>query len=162
MSLRLERVDAKLLRLTGLNPVLANVLEYLPQILAQRDAPEAQRRLFPPPSNQRGLNEEWENYVTPELRHLFASAAETVARDLTGLERDPQNKHLSRLSFPAAHTDAWMNALNQARLILAARYDVDEAAMDRQDLDPEQPKDVAIFRIHVFGYILQLFVETAA
>ena len=47
-------------------------------------------------------------------------------------------------------------------LVLAARYDVDEAAMDRQDLDPEQPKDVAIFRIHVFGYILQLFVETAA
>jgi hypothetical protein len=52
-----------------------------------------------------------------------------------------------------------MSALNQARLILGELFGITESDMNKADLDLEQPKDLAIFRIHVLGYLLQLLVE---
>ncbi len=161
MSLRLQKFGEKHLRLSGINPVVADALQHLPEILSFRDAPPAHRRLFPAPSSDSAVNAEWESFVTPDLRHLFVTAGESVTRDLTGLEREPRRKNSHQLTIPAPHADAWMNALNQGRLILAARHEVTEADMNRQDLDPQEPRDMAIFRIHILGYLLQLFIETA-
>jgi hypothetical protein len=55
-----------------------------------------------------------------------------------------------------------MSALNQARLILGELFSVTESDMDKADLDLEQPKDLALFRIHILGYLLQLLVEHAS
>ena len=159
IHLRLEVVDGKQIRLSGLNPLMTDCLQRLGEILPQRDSPAAQRRLFPAPSAEPQLNDEWEKFVTPDLRHLFVSAGETVLRDLTALEPDPRHPDYFHLTFPAPHRNAWLSALNQARLILGAEFQVTEPDMDRRDLDPRQARDLALARIHLLGYLLQLFIE---
>ncbi|MCX7887670.1 MAG: DUF2017 domain-containing protein, partial [Verrucomicrobiae bacterium] len=64
-----------------------------------------------------------------------------------------------RLCFPADHLNAWMSALNQARLILGERFEITEDDMNRPLLNPVKPKDAAVFQIHVLGYLLQLLVD---
>jgi hypothetical protein len=52
-----------------------------------------------------------------------------------------------------------MSALNEARLILGERFQVTEDDMNAADFDVRTPKGLAIFRIHILGFLLQLFVE---
>ena len=156
---RIELVDDKQIRLSGLNPLVTDSLQRLDEILAQRDAPAAHQRLFPTPSADRQIQAEWEQFVTPELRQLFVSAGETVVRDLTTLAPDPVQPKQFQVKFPAAHLEAWISALNQARLILGAQFEVTEPDMTRQDLDPREARDIGLLRIHLLGYLLQLFIE---
>ncbi|NQU11961.1 DUF2017 family protein [bacterium] len=155
IPLRVESADEKHVRLAGLDPVIVHCLHELPQILPQREQPGVRERLYPDPTNTEAeFNDEWRQLVGPELHHLFASAEETIGRDLAGLERDD-----AELLIPVAHLDAWINALNQARLILATRFDIDaphlQAAYDT--LPPIQQQ--AVLRIDLFGHLLALFVR---
>ena len=159
IHLHLERVDEKTVRITGLNRLVTNCLQGMGEVLAQRDAPAVRQRLLPPPSADAALNAEWEKFVTPDLRHLFVTAAETVVRDLTALERDPQHPLFFRVAFPAAHLNAWMSAINQTRLILGEQFHVTDQALERRDLDPESAADIALLRIHLLGWLLERLVE---
>ena len=156
---RVEVVDEKTIRLTGLNRLVANCLQGVGEILAQRDAPRVESRLMPQPSTDEDINAEWEKFVTPDLRHLFVTAGETVLRDLTALESDPRRPKWFRVAFPSAHLDAWLSALNQARIILGERFQVTDQAMERRDLDPQNESDLALLRIHLLGWVLELLVE---
>ena len=161
--LRIESDGVNRLRLRGVDPVLLDCLQRLPEILGQRDAPEVRQRLFPDPTDaETETNCDWQRLIAPELRHLFEAAGETVARDLANLAPDPQHKHHFQISFAADHLNAWMSAINQARLILGELFQVTEADMNRPDFDLDQPKGLALFRIHVLGYLLQLLVEHAS
>lgn len=159
MSPQVEVVDEKTIRLIGLNRLVASCLQGLGEILAQRDSPAAGHRLMPPPSTDAVINEEWERLVTPDLRHLFVTAAETVLRDLTALESDPRRRNYFRVAFPTVHLAAWLSALNQARLILGAQFQITDELMDRRDLDPQSADDRALLRIHLLGWVLELLVE---
>jgi len=156
---RVEVVNEKTIRLTGLNSLAASCLHGIEEILAHRDSPAAGRRLMPPPSADEAINAEWEKFVTPDLRHLFVTAAETVLRDLTALEVEPRRPNHFRIAFPIAHLDAWLSALNQARLILGEQSHVTDEMMERRDLDPQSEADLAILRIHLLGWVLELLVE---
>ena len=159
-ELRVLPLDEKHLRVSGIAPVLAIVLRELPEILEQRDSPDAHDRLFPnPTSADDKTNMEWQQMMRPELRHLFVSAGETVARDLAGLAASESSAEAYAITFPVEHLKAWMSALNQARLILAEIYEIEDDDMNVTDLDPHNPKHVAAFRIHLLGYLLHLFVE---
>ena len=161
IPLRLEVVDEKTVRLTGLAPLVADCLQRLDEILAHRDSPAAHRRLFPQPGADEASNAEWEQFVVPDLRHLFVTAAETVVRDLTALEADPQSPATFRVAFPTVHRDAWMSAINQARLILSEQFHVTDQAMERRDLDPRNETDLALVRIHLLGWLLEVLVDFA-
>ncbi len=118
---------------------------------------EALERLFPPPLNSGaddGSNEEWREYVQPELAHLFATAAEVVRGDLEQLDGDPP------LVIPARHVDAWLNTLNQARLVLAARYAITEAEME-EPISPvlENQREIALFQIHFYGFLQECLIR---
>ncbi len=153
--LSLRSADEKTLRLTGISPVLAHCLFELPEILRLRDQPAPRRRLLQDPSPRDvEANAEWHRLIDGELQHLFASAGETVARDLTQL--DPAS---GQLDFPADHANAWMSALNQARLILGAQCDVTETDMEREDLDVRDPRHKALVQIHLLGWVLHLFID---
>ncbi len=154
ISLTVVAVDEKTLALTGIPPLLAQCLFELPEILRRRETPGIRDRLYqvPRPDDPKAAAE-WHEMADPELRHLFASAEETVSRDLTGLHED-------HVRFPAAHLPAWMTALNQARLILGEAHRVTDADMERTDLNPAtDPKDRALLQIHVLGFLLQRLVE---
>lgn len=151
--LRIFAPDEKHLRIKGIEPLLAMCLQELPAVLEKRDSPAARPRLFPNPTGADAkANDDWQQFVAPELRHLFVSAGETVVRDLTALDGDT-------LTFPAEHVNAWMSALNQARLILGELHEIADHDMDPNDLDPRVPKQRAVLLIHLYGYLLQLFVE---
>jgi hypothetical protein len=162
IHLRVQPEGAKNIRITGIDPVVLDSLFALPEILEQRDKPDARDRLLPPPTeSDETLNAEWQLNVTPDLRHLFVSASETVLRDLTGVVPDPQAKHLQQLTFPAGHLTAWLSALNQARLILGELHHVTETDMALTDFNLSEPHDLALFRIHVLGYLLEYLVKLA-
>ena len=74
-----------------------------------------------PQPNEKEICAEWKLYVEPELRRLFESATETVASDLQQLNGNEKPFANCTLRIPVEHTDAWLNALNQARLVIAAK-----------------------------------------
>jgi tetraacyldisaccharide-1-P 4'-kinase len=90
---------------------------------------------------------------------LFVSAGETVTRDLTALVVDKEDAEAHQVTFPVEHLRAWMSALNQVRLILGEVHKINEEDMNRADFDPQSPKHMAALRIHLLGYLLQMFVE---
>jgi len=159
-NLRVQPLDEKRIRISGIPPVLATMLRELPEILELRDAPEAHQRLFPNPTvKDENINKEWAQMTTPELRHLFVSAGETVTRDLIALASDKKGRDPQQVIFPIEHVNAWMSAINQARLILAEVHKIDEQEMNRTDFNPVSSRDMAALRIHLLGYLLHLFVE---
>ena len=50
MHLRVEPVDSKHIRISGIHPVLLDSLHALPEIFEQRDSPVARQRLLPNPT----------------------------------------------------------------------------------------------------------------
>ena len=160
INLRVRPVDAKHIRISGIEPFLADCLQGLGEVLEQRDSPKARERLFPNPTTADDkANAEWQQQITPEMRHLFVSAGETVARDLTALQPETPETGCLQVTFPAEHVNAWMSALNQARLILGELFSVTEKDMNAVRFDVHNAKTLAIVRIHLLGYLLQLFVE---
>ena len=100
-----------------------------------------------------GRCEKFLQFVVPELEKLFASAGEIMAKDIAHLGEQ------SELTFPLAHCDAWISAINQVRLALGAQHGVIEKDMDDMALlDPDDPKQQALLRIHILGYVLEVFV----
>ena len=121
-------------------PVLAGLLRQIPRSVdAESDA--AEERFFPSPSldpGEEGLRDDWKAHVHPELHHLFQSARQVVAADLRGLQEEDE---LFAMEFPIGHADAWLSALNQARLALATRHGFGE-----KELSSEAP--VAPVSVH--------------
>jgi hypothetical protein len=162
IHLRVRPEGTKSIRITGIDPVVLDSLFALPEILEQRDKPGVRDRLLPAPTaSDEALNADWQQNVTPDLRHLFVTASETVLRDLTGVDADPQGEHLQQLTFPAEHLHAWMSAINEARLILGELLHITEEDMAVMDFNLEEPRGLAIFRVHVLGYLLEHLVKLA-
>ena len=156
ITLHVERSGEKHIHVTGLDPVILDCLHALPEILDQRDQPAARCRLLPDPTTDRAINADWQQTISPELRHAFVAAGDTVARDLTGITPEGE------LTFAVEHLNAWMSALNEARLILGEIFRITDSDMESADFDVTTPKGLAVFRIHVLGYFLQLLIELEA
>jgi hypothetical protein len=171
--LRISATDEKHISISGIPPVLVFCLRELPHILEKRDMPDPRARLFPAPTTLAGkpslttlagkpaltrddekINADWEQIIVPELRHLFVTAGETVARDLANIEEESAESHSCRVTFAAAHLNAWMSAINEARLILGELFDVTEQDMNREDLDLEDPKQFGVLKIGALGWLL--------
>jgi hypothetical protein len=160
IHLRVQPHNEKHIRISGIDPVVLDSLHALPEILEQRDTPAARSRLLPDPTaSDASTNNEWQRLIAPELRHLLVSAGETVTRDLTAVVPDSHQPKLFEITFPVEHLNAWMSALNQTRLILGELFKVTETDMESADFDLKKPKGLAVFRIHVLGYLLQLLIE---
>lgn len=140
-------------------PVLAGLLKQIPPA-AECDTDEVEERFFSSPSHdpdETGLREDWKAHVEPELHTLFLEARQVVEADLRGLV---ETDGLSRLEFPASHADAWINALNQARIALVTRHQITEQEMTaRHPRDIETPRDIAMFQIFFYEHLLQWLVE---
>ena len=115
---------------------------------------------FPDPATtpgEEGLREDWKAHVEPELHAFFLSARQVVEADLRGFKEEEGG---FALDFPAGHAESWLNALNQARLSLAAQHHLDET-----DLSQPGPmailneRDLAKFQIHFYAALQQWLVE---
>jgi len=133
------------LQISDLDPFLAELLRQIPASTNPEGETEAEARLFSRPSAEKEICAEWKSYVEPELRRLFRSATATVADDLTQLNGNEKSFHNRTLRIPFEHADAWLNALNQARLVIAAKYKFSDEELNDHDRSPR------LGRLHARG-----------
>jgi len=149
------------LEIRELDPFLAELLRQIPESAQPKDSPAAQERLFSPPTmpEEKVLCAEWKLYVVPELRRLFQSATETVRQDLQQLHCTNKPFANCTLRIPMAHADAWLNALNQARLAIAATYQFS----DHELCDYRSPlgsrRDLSLFQVNFYGFLQEFILR---
>jgi hypothetical protein len=150
------------LEISELDPFLAELLRQIPTSANPEGTPAAEKRLFTDPADAgRGeLCKEWKLYVEPELRRLFRSATETVAADLEQLDGKEQPFANRTLRIPTEHADAWLNALNQARLVLAAKCDFTESELcDHYRSPVASRRDLSLFQINFYGFLQEFILR---
>lgn len=143
---------------------LADMLRMIPQFATPDSSSSSSMRFYPDPTTDdseetRELNEDWKDLVKPELFDLFASAVEVVQKDLKQI--DWTEEELGSITIPKEHIDAWLNALNQARINLASRYGLLEQELEHIPKHPmENPGDLAKFQIHFMGMLQETLLSS--
>jgi hypothetical protein len=155
-----RRNDA--LEIPDLDAFLAELLRQIPASTNPEGTPAAEERLFSPPAgpNETDLCAEWKLYVQPELRRLFRSAAETVAADLEQLSCREGTFANRTLRIPIKHADAWLSALNQARLVIAAKCNFSDGELGDHYRSPiGSRRDLSLFQVNLYGFIQEFILR---
>jgi len=153
-----RRDDA--LEISDLDPFLAELLRQIPGSANPQGEAEAEARLFTRPSEEKEICGEWKSYVEPELRRLFRSATETVADDLKQLNGNEKSFRNRTLAIPLEHADAWLNALNQARLVIVAKYKFSDDELSDHDRSPiGSRRDLGLFQVNFYGFIQEFILR---
>ena len=148
------------LQIADVDPFLAELLRQIPVSANPEGVDGAEGRLFSSPSDEQELCEEWKSYVEPELRRLFRTATETVARDLTQLNGNEKSLRNRTLNIPFEHADAWLNALNQARLVIAAKYKFSDDELNDHDRSPiGSRRDLGLFQVNFYGFLQEFILR---
>jgi hypothetical protein len=156
------RRSGDVLELSELDPFLAELLRQIPASTKYDGALEAEQRVFSAPAqpNEKEICEEWKLYVEPELRRLFESATETVATDLQQLNGNQKPFANCTLRIPTEHTEAWLNALNQARLVIAAKNQFSENELCDHYRSPiGSRRDLSLFQINFYGFLQEFILR---
>ena len=158
--MRFRRASPDSWELREIHPLFASLLVDLPKVASRHK--KAQARLYPDPTGGAGdaqLRCDWKEHVRPGLERLFATSRDIVARDLESLGPNGQG---NKVVIPANHLDAWLNALNQARLVI-----VEENKFGEQELSGSEPPDLStrrglsLLKIHFYAHLQELLVEAA-
>ncbi len=145
-ALVLEEIPAFLFHLLGNIPVRASSSD-----------PRVETRFFPDPAREESLIEDWKSLVQPELQVLFQSARETVQADLRGASEE---EGVYSMRIPPKHMDAWLSALNQARLAIAEECGFGEEDMAAEvQPDPGDERSMALFEISFLGFLQECLVR---
>jgi len=150
------------LEISELDPFLAELLRQIPTSTSLENSPAATSRIFSPPADatHQQICAEWKDYVQPELQRLFRSATETVAADLQQLSGNEKPFANRTLLIPAEHADAWLNALNQARLAIAARNDFTEGELGDNYRSPiGSRRDLSLFQVNFYGFLQEFILR---
>ena len=150
------------LEIFDLDPFLAELLRQIPVSANPEGAPAAEQRLFSAPADpsEKEICAEWKLYVEPELRRIFRSATETVAADLSQLNGKEKSFANCTLRIPKEHADAWLSALNQARLAIVAKYDFTDIELCDQHRSPiGSRRDLSLFQINFYGFLQEFILQ---
>jgi hypothetical protein len=150
------------LEISELDPFLAELLRQIPESTNTEGAETAHRRLFssPAPASDGEICAEWKLYVEPELRRLFQTATETVAADLQQLNGSTKPFANCTLRIPAANAEAWLNALNQARLVIAAKYNFTDGELCDHYRSPiGSRRDLGLFQVNFYGFLQEFILQ---
>lgn len=146
----------------GMREIPAVVAELLRQIPRWADLEDenVEGRIFPhPASGPEGadLRADWQALVEPELQEYFLSTRQVVEADLRGMTGETDGL---LLEFSRKHAEAWLNALNQARLALAARHGFEEEELSGSGpAEMLDERDLALFQIHFYAMIQSWLLE---
>ena len=156
----IRRLKEHSIELIDIEPIEAELLRQVPDVCETGGDSRSEARLFSSPADpsESQFLSDWAEYVRPELRHLFLSSRNTVKEDLQKLSDFPGR--LGRLIVPRAHSEAWLNALNQARLILATKFNFS----DRELSMHEAPKwlsrrDLVLQQINFYAEIQERIID---
>jgi len=149
----------------GLFPLHVAALVEVPELI-DKPVGDVRRRLFPEPSDDLTQRKEWERLVRPELFALLASAREILMRDLKGLEAAEPVDDIPRWSVvvPAQHVNAWISALNAARLALGTEHGIESEEDMHPDFEEKDgkieldEKTLAVLKISVLADLQALLI----
>jgi hypothetical protein len=148
------------LEISELDPFLAELLRQIPESCNVEGVEAAQQRIFSPPAADAELRSEWKAYVEPELRRLFRSATETVTADLAQLDGGAKPFANCSLRIPLENADAWLNALNQARLTIAAKYNFTDGELCDHYRSPiGSRRDLGLFQVNFYGFVQEFILQ---
>ena len=146
--------------ISDLDPFLAELLRQIPSSANPEGVPAAEQRLFSAPADAKDICAEWKTYVEPELRRIFQSATETVAQDLTQLNGKEKSFANCTLRIPSEHADAWLNALNRARLVIASKGDFSERELNDPYRSPiGSRRDLSLFQMNFYGFLQEFILR---
>ena len=159
--MRARRIAPATIEVSGIGFVEGEILWRLAAAADPGGSAAAQQRLASSPTGgaEPALDKDWQEHVLPELQALFASAVEIVRSDLVRSWVRPGTDASVRV--PVSHIEAWLIALNQARLALAARHHLTENEMTRRPPEDFQPGTLARLFVDFFGGLQQLLLEAA-
>ena len=156
------RRRGKALEISEVDPFLAELLRQIPESTKADESEEAQKRLFSLPADPREeeLCTEWKVYVEPELRRIFQTATETVAADLGQLNGNSKPFANCTLRIPTAHAEAWLSALNQARLVIASKYAFTDGELCDHYRSPiGSRRDLGLFQVNFYGFLQECILH---
>ena len=150
------------LEIAELDPFLAELLRQVPDSTDAEGDEAARARLFslPAEESESEMCAEWKIYVEPELQRLFQTANETVAADLKQLNGKGKPFANCTLRIPKKHAEAWLSALNQARLVIAAKYGFTEAELSDHYRSPiGSRRDLGLFQVNFYGFLQEFILQ---
>jgi hypothetical protein len=151
------------LEISELDPFLAELLRQIPESANTEGVEAAQQRIFSAPADAASESEfcaEWKVYVEPELRRLFRSSTETVAADLEQLNGCSKPFANCTLRIPNENAEAWLNALNQARLAIAAKYNFTDGELCDHYRSPiGSRRDLGLFQVNFYGFLQEFILQ---
>ncbi len=157
--MKIRRVDEQTVEISGLDVFCCELLQQI-AVSAQSDDPAVQSRLLSSPtqSTEPELESDWKKYVHPELRRIFQTAIEVVQTDLADFPPETPADFYT-LPIPVSHLDAWIHALNQARLSLAATFEFQEEEMERELATDGDTRALALFQTHFYAFLMECFLR---
>jgi hypothetical protein len=154
--MKIQPADDGALLLEEIPPFLFHLLGNIPVRASSADS-RVEARFFPDPAREESLIEDWKSLVQPELQVLFQSARETVQADLRGASEEDA---IYSMRIPHKHMDAWLNALNQARLAIAEESGFGEEDMASEvEPDPGDGRSMSLFEISFLGFLQECLVR---
>jgi hypothetical protein len=150
------------IEIAEIDPFLAELLRQIPASANPEGVFAAEERIFSPPSNgtDTEFRAEWKMYVEPELRRLFQTATQTVAGDLEQLNGNEKTLANHALRIPTKHADAWLSALNQARLVIAAKNNFTETELNDHFRSPiGSRRDLSLFQVNFYGFLQEFILR---
>ena len=157
--MHIQRADRDHMELGEMDFLCAQfILQIVPS--ATGDDAAAQRRLYSSPSEGREpeFEQDWKNYVEPDLRKSFRSAQEIVEGDLRRFDPGELDES-STLRIPVKNLEAWIHTLNQARLAIWARCDFTEEDMEKPVSLGGDARALALFQVHFYGFLQECFLQ---
>ncbi|MEP6777242.1 MAG: DUF2017 family protein [Chthoniobacterales bacterium] len=154
--------SAEHLELRDLDPFLAELLRQIPESTKPEGVEAAERRLYSAPadSSEKEICAEWKLYVEPELRRLFQTAMETVNDDLAQLNGKAKPFANCTLRVPKAHGEAWLNTLNQARLVIATKFNFTDGELCDHYRSPiGSRRDLSLFQVNFYGFLQECILH---
>src|SRR5207237_8702735 len=95
-----------------------------------------------------------------EWRSLFETAIETVAIDLEELNGNEKSLANRTLPIPDKPADAWLSALNHARLVIAAKNNFTENELNDHFRSPiGSRRDLSLFQVNFYGFLQEFILR---
>ena len=158
--MKIQRLNANTIALEEIDGLIGELLRQIPESADPSGNAAATERLFPSLTEGRepDADADWREYVEPGLRELFLDAVSVVREDLKDFPAKTTAVHRA-LQLPVKHLEAWIHALNQARLALAARHGFTERELEREIPTEGGARAFALFQVHFYGLLQEFFLR---
>jgi hypothetical protein len=133
-----------------ITPEAIETLKGVPMLIESSDS-RVRDRLIPETYSTDEDEEHWREHAVPELERLFLSRAQLVRRDLATIRTMPDSAN-SVLLVPDEHVNAWIAALNAARLAIFALNDMAAEHLEVEGFGSASPQQrKAILRLEMMA-----------